>query len=370
MAEQLCRSCFTHAEDNVKAGNTMKKIFVAISLIICLITLSCTSRQNTKQIQIPTMTSIAIETIVPTFPIDIPSVTPTPVLESNIVYNISVNPDGKMIAVTRSSGIEVYSLINGDLISSISMENLEGHHIYSYIAWSPNGKFLATGRPSSGVNILDTSSWDLLTEVKDPKEMGYQVSGFSWSPDGTQLALGMRDGTIQEWDSSKNTWTSLEKCETRQVFSLAWATNDVLQIYTNSGVYDTKTCKKVEDTKFGMDGCCGYAVLSPDNKNIFLFFDLGGNIINLQKSEYVFGICCYPTIAWSMDGRYFAATPREGNTITTFDTFDGSSFVYVIGTIQALAWSVDNELFVLSIRDGNNVIWSTRTGRTLVTLRQ
>lgn len=346
----------------------MQKSFILVSLVISLMVVSCTPKQSPELIQTATLTLVATLTALPSST-NTPSATPTPIAKSNGVYNMSVSPNGKMVATTRRNGVEVYDLTNGDLVYSFSVDEFEGHHLYSYIAWSPNGKFLASGRPSSGVNIWKTSNWDVLTEVQDPQDKGYQVSGFEWSPDSNQLALGMRDGTIQIWDAKEYTWTAQENCNTGQVFGLTWMTNNDLQIFTNSGIYSTSTCQKVKETEYGMDGCCGYTVVSPDKINIFVFFDLGGSIMNIEKNEYVFGICCYPAIAWSMDGRYFSAISKDSNTITTLDTRDRSSYVLVIGTIQALAWSIDNELLALSLRDGKSEIWSTRTGKTLVTLK-
>lgn len=347
----------------------MHKSFILVSLLISLMVVSCAPKQSPALTQTVTLTSLATKTTQPPLTVT-PSVTPTSVSTSNTVYNISVSPDGEIIATTRALGVEVYNLINGKLIYSYNQDSLEGDHLYSYIAWSPNGSFLATGRPSSGVDIWDTSKWDLLTEVKDPKDKGYEVSGFAWSPDSNQLALGMRDGTTQIWDSKENTWTPQEKCDTGQVFGITWMANHELRIFTNSGIYNAKTCQKVENTEFGMDGCCGYTVLSPNQKNIFLFFDLGGNIIDIQKSEFTFGICCYPTIAWSMDGRYFAAIPGQGNSVTIIDTSDRSSYVYVQPGIQALSWSPDNDLIAFgSYGDNDNVIWNAYTGQILVTLQ-
>lgn len=346
----------------------MHKAFVLLSLLMSLTIVSCTPKQSPEFIQTVTLVPVATKATPPSSTIPL-SVTPTSIEKSITVHNMSVSPDGKMIAIIRGSGVEVYDLAEGNLIYSFGIENFEGQHIYSYIAWSPNGKFLATGRPSSGINIWDSSNWNMLAEVKDPRDMGYQVSGFEWSPDSNKLALGMRDGTVQIWDSKVSTWTLQETCNTGQVFGLTWVTNGDLRIFTNSGIYNTSTCQNIKDTEYGMDGCCGYTVVSPDKKNIFVFFDLGGSIINIEKNEYVFGICCYPAIAWSLDGRYFSAISKDSNIITTVDTLDKSSYAFVIGTVQVLAYSIDNELLAFSIRDGESVIWSIRTGKTLVTLK-
>jgi WD40 repeat protein len=347
----------------------MRKSFIFVSILISLMSISCTPKQNLAVTQTATLTPVATKAVLPSFTFT-PSITPFFIAKSNAVYNMAVNPNGNLIAITREKGIEVYNLKNGDLVYSFSAGDFEGHPLYSYIAWSPHGKFLATGRPSSGIDIWDTSNWKLLTEVKDPQSMGYQISGFDWSPNKDQLALGMRDGQIQIWDSKANTWTPQKRCNTDQVFGLTWVTDNELRIFTNSGIYNASTCEKVQDTTYIMDGCCGYTVVSPDKKNIFLFFDLGGGIINIEKNEHIFGICCYPTIAWSRDGRYFIATPLDSNTVTTVDTLDGSSYVYVFnGAIQAFAWSSNNELLTLYTRDGKSIIQSSRTGQTLVTLK-
>lgn len=345
----------------------MQKYFILVSLVVSLMIVSCTPDQSSELIQTVTLTSVATLTALPSST-NTPSTTPTLIAKSNGVYNMSASPNGKMIAVTREQGVEVYDLTNGDLVYFFSVDKFEGLHFYSYIAWSPNGKFLATGRPSSGINIWNTSNWNVLTEVQDPIDKGYQVSGFEWSPDSNQLALGMRDGTIQIWDSKANTWTIQENCNTEQVFGLTWMENNDLQIFTNSGIYRMSTCQKVKEIAYSMDGCCGYTVVSPNKKNIFFFFDLGGNVLNVDNSENLFGICCYPAIAWSMDGRYFAAISKDSDTLTRLDTLNRSSYVYPIGPVQALAWSVDNELLVLSTQDGKNVIWST-SSQTSITLK-
>lgn len=349
-----------------RSNNHMRKSFVLTALLISVLFPSCMPNQEVESIQMPSVTNI----IASKYPTNTMQSTSTAAPTSERIYNISISPDGERIAVTRSTDVQVYNLTTGDLIYSSKKETLEGHFLYAYIAWSPDGRFLATGRSSSGINIWDTNTWDLLTEVKDPKENGYQVSGFAWLSDGSQLALGMRDGTTQTWDAQTNVWTPQKNCDTLQVIGITAAASNEFLMFTNAGTYDIHTCKKVRNTEFGMDGCCGYTVLSPDKKNIFVFFDLGGNVRNVENNEYMFGLCCYPAVAWSMDGRYFAAIPRDGNTMTTLDTSDGSSYVFVTGTVEALAWTPENELIAASVKGIQTVIWNVYTGETLATLQE
>lgn len=349
----------------------MRKSLVVVSLLISLTVLSCISRQDIESTQTPIATQTEKNLSLPSLT-STPFQTPADAPKEYEVYNISASPSGEMIAVSASYGVQVYSLLNGELLYYFEKESqISFQGIYSYIAWSPNSDFLAVGKPNVGVRIWDSSTWNIVAENGGDEISGYELPGFAWSPDGNQLALGMGKGEIQIWDKNLKTWVKNINCDVAQV-SLTWTPEGQIWIFSHSGFYNASTCKKIGRSDIGIDGGYGYAVWSPDNKNIYIFFDLGGSITNINKSDAMFGICCYPEIAWSRDGRYFAATPEGDNTITIWDTIDRDSYVYTEGSIvDAFSWSLDNDLLVLgSIRDSNNVIWSTRTGRILATLKQ
>ncbi len=339
-------------------------------LLMSLIALSCTSRRDIEATQAPIATPITNTAILPSST-STPVQTSTAVPKKYEVYNISASPNGEMIAVSASYGIQVYSLRNGELLYSFAKKSsISFQGIYSYIAWSPQGDFLAVGKPNVGVRIWDTSTWELVTENGKDDISGGELPGFAWSPDGNQLVLGMGKGEIQIWDKNIKTWVEEINCDVAQV-SITWTPKGQIWMFSHAGIYNAKTCQKIGNSDIGIDGGYGYAVWSPDNQNVYIFFDLGGSVTNIYKNDPVFGICCYPEVAWSRDGRYFAATPENNTTITVWDTVDRDSYVYAEGSIvQAFSWSLDNELLVLgSIRGSDNVIWSTRTGKILVTLQ-
>src|SRR5271166_5546107 len=77
-------------------------------------------------------------------------------------------------------------------------EEFKGHTglVYS-VAFSPDGKVLATGSFDSTVKLWDFASKKELQTLKGHTLPVYSVA---WSPDGKLLASGSQDKTIRLWD--------------------------------------------------------------------------------------------------------------------------------------------------------------------------
>ncbi len=75
---------------------------------------------------------------------------------------------------------------------------LKGHasSVYS-VAWSPDGRQLASGGVGGAVHL-----WDVARGVGVATLEGHQfyVCSVAWSPDGRQLASGSRDQTVRLWE--------------------------------------------------------------------------------------------------------------------------------------------------------------------------
>jgi WD40 repeat protein len=353
-----------------------KSLFVIYSLL-CLILISCNADQNTEiatdisSLGTPTDSNSPALTVTVS-PTNTAAPTSTQVHQEREIYNIASSPNGSLQAVSASYGVQVYDLVTGKLIFYFEKESrVSFQGIYSYIAWSPDGDFLAVGKPNIGVRIWDTSTWKLVAEKGDDQFNGYELPGFAWSPDGSHLALGMGKGVIQIWDKNTNSWLVKTNCGVYQT-SITWSPDGQIWIFPVVGIYNAETCERVENSNIATDVGYSYAVWSPDKKNVYVFFDLGGGITDISGYDAQFGSCCYSEIAWSTDGRYFAATPERSNEITVWDTQENRIVRQEKqgDMIYAFSWLPNNELLATGRMKGKDVLWNTDTGKILITLEE
>jgi RNA polymerase sigma factor (sigma-70 family) len=124
-----------------------------------------------------------------------------------VVPRIAFAPDGKSLAVLYAGdkdrdpksedlqgGARLFDVATGKAIRSI-----RGHmHMAISLAFSPDGKLLATGGYSSDA---DVRLWDVATGKEVRRiETGANVRAVAFAPDGKVLASGLGDGRVVLWD--------------------------------------------------------------------------------------------------------------------------------------------------------------------------
>jgi WD40 repeat protein len=124
---------------------------------------------------------------------------------------IAWSPDGKyIISVSWDLTNQVWDAITGKHIHTF-----QGGSFVA--AWSPDGKYLALGGifklgeqaidNDSNAHVLDASTWNILltytghmkTFVKDDVVYPQSVTAIAWSPDGKYIASGSDDKTVRVW---------------------------------------------------------------------------------------------------------------------------------------------------------------------------
>lgn len=117
-----------------------------------------------------------------------------PTQEYPDVHAVAISPDGKRVAAA-GTGLRLWDAATGDPVGKPLLKHQQG---IQSVAWSPDGRFVATGGYDGLLVLWDANAHELLWEA--PTRHGY-VTAIAFSPDGTRLATGgNKDGSIRLWE--------------------------------------------------------------------------------------------------------------------------------------------------------------------------
>jgi WD40 repeat protein len=67
------------------------------------------------------------------------------------------------------------------------------------VAWSPDGRYIASGSSDQTVQVWDARTGSLLVTYKGHSDV---VTSLAWSPDGRYIASASWDHTVQVWQAT------------------------------------------------------------------------------------------------------------------------------------------------------------------------
>lgn len=117
------------------------------------------------------------------------------------VNSLTWSPDGRWLAAAGSDGnenggyqyIRLLDSANGGIAREFALDFARTPLV---LAFSLDGRLLASGDSGGGVQIWDVNSGDRLSDLSGHK---LSVTGIAFSPSGDVLATSSRDGTLRIW---------------------------------------------------------------------------------------------------------------------------------------------------------------------------
>jgi WD40 repeat protein len=290
---------------------------------------------------------------------------------SNTVYAIAFSPDGKLLASgDYSSAIKIWEVGTGR-----ELRTLTGHaEAISALAFSRDGKTLASGSVDYTIKL-----WDLVTGREIRTFTGHALVIFSvvFTPDGGTLISSSEDKTIRLWEvaTGRELQRITDPLGVRRVAMspdgalLASQTSDVHTIK----LWDRTTGQELRALKGHTDSVSSVA-FSPDGKALA---SRSQNTIKLwevntgRELRTMNGPSgSFTSLAFGPDGKMLAAGASNG-TITLWDVSSGQELRTLSGhrsRVDSVAFSLDGQTLGSSDRDGKIKLWEPATGREVRTL--
>src|SRR6266702_2279056 len=191
------------------------------------------------------------------------------------------------------------------------------------VAWSPDGKRLATGSRDRTARIWDIESGSQLLVVL--RGHNGKVRGVAWSPDGGRLATASADRTARIWDADHGRELATLHGHSDEVRAVAWSPD-------------------------------GTRLASASDDRTARIWDAGHG----QEIVTLHGHCDYVrAVAWSPDGKQLASASAD-RTIRIWDTHSGAQIVVGahIAPVEGVSWSPDGTRVASSSYDGTSRIWN------------
>ena len=284
---------------------------------------------------------------------------------------ISFSPDGKTVALMADKKVILLDFAT-EQIKAIFDSHISPIRA---VAFSPDGRLLATGSVDRTTKIWDVASGGLVVTIKGHEG---EIFSLAFSPDGKTLATGSNDFTVRLWDIAAVSEFDCIETEYR-IQSLAFSPDGKIIAsgsYNNSTtkVWDVSNGRQLAKIK-GPGNSWGVA-FSPDGKRLAIGYSEGTlKLLDAATYQEVASFKAHAkgiaSLMISPDNRTLV-TASHDKTANLWDLATGKLLCAIAGhskVLSAVAFSPDGELLATASHDKTAKLWDMKTGRELARLR-
>jgi WD40 repeat protein len=260
--------------------------------------------------------------------------------EHGDLHGVAWSPDGKKLATGSAlNTARVWDATSGKEVVQL----MDQSQPVSHLEWSPDGTRLA------GINKAGLVSVSSLGKAEKPLVLGNRavVTSLAWSPDGNRLAIASEDKTVGIWDANTGRESGTLTGHDDSISSLAWSPDSTRLVTVGMGTWADR------------NGRITFAA-----STIVWDVQLGQLATKRESGTPILGV------AWSPDGARLATATQDHKTIIS-EAATGKEMVTLNGHADAVltvAWSPDGKRLLTGSADKTAKIWDARTGRELQTL--
>lgn len=204
------------------------------------------------------------------------------------------------------------------------------------VAWSPNGTYIASGSLDQTVQVwVANTNTHFRTSIYRGHTAG--VQSVAWSPDGKFIASGSSDKTVQVWDALTGEHAATYSGHSDIVLTVAWAPN-------------------------------GKSIVSGSADGTVRLWDVA---TSKQKYIYRGHTASVNSITWSPDSQHVASASSD-KIVQIMDATNGDHVYTYRGhtnIVSSVSWSPDGKLIASGSWDKTVQVWDATTGNRLYTYR-
>ncbi|WP_230967177.1 NB-ARC domain-containing protein [Nostoc sp. NZL] len=289
------------------------------------------------------------------------------------ILSVAFSPNGKLLATGDADGdAHLWQVEDGKRLFTCS-----GHKSWvRSVAFSPNSQILASGSEDQTVKLWDVQTGKCLNTLQGHTSWIWSVA---FSPDGQILASGSEDQTVKLWDVQTGKYLKTLQGHTSWVRSIVFSPDGQILASASEDqtvkLWDVQTGKCL-NTLQGHTSWIWSVAFSPDGQILASGSeDQTVKLWDVQTGKYLKTLQGHTSwvrsIVFSPDGQILASA-SEDQTVKLWDVQTGKCLNTLQGHtswIWSVAFSPNGQIVASGSEDQTVKLWDVETGKCLKTLQ-